>query len=197
MSDLLQGTTIAVIGYGHQGAPQARVLRAGGLEVRVGARPGGASEARARADGFAPLPPERAVSGARLVAMLLADEALPEAWPSLAAAIPPGAAVVFAHGFNLLYSRLAFDPRCDVVVVSPAGPGRLLEQDRSRAPLAGYLAVHQDASGRAWEIAEAYGRRLGLDPLCRTTVREETEVDLFGEQAVLCGGMNALVQTAF
>ena len=197
MTDPLAGSPAAVIGYGHQGAPQARALRASGLEVVIGARAGGDSEARARAAGWTVLPPEEAASRARLVAMLLADEAVPGAWPGIAARLAPGAAVVFAHGFNLLYSSLELPGGVDVVLVSPAGPGRLLERDPSRPALAGYLAVHQDVSRRAWDIAEAYAQRLGLDPLFRTTVREETEVDLFGEQAVLCGGMNALVRTAY
>jgi ketol-acid reductoisomerase len=197
MSDVLEGRTVAVIGYGNQGAPQARALRASGLVVRVGARPDGASAMGARADGFEVFPPAAAIAGAGVVPVLVPDEAVPELWPTISAAIAPGAAVVFAHGFNLLYGDLAIPNAIDVVLVSPTGPGRLLERIPERRQLAAYLAVHHDASGRAWEIASAYARRLGLEPTWRTTVREETEVDLFGEQAVLCGGMNALVRTAY
>jgi ketol-acid reductoisomerase len=197
MSDVLDGRTVAVIGYGNQGAPQARALRSSGLVVRVGARPGGGSEARARADGFEVLPPGAASAGALVVAVLVPDEAVPEVWPAVATAIVPGAAVVFAHGFSLLYGELPIPDAIDVVLVSPTGPGRLLERTPDRRPLAAYLAVHRDASGRGWQIAAAYARRLGLEPTWRTTVREETEVDLFGEQTVLCGGMNALVSTAY
>lgn len=197
MSDVLDGAVVAVIGFGNQGAPQARALRASGLTVRVGLRAGGASAERARASGFQVLSPPQAVAGASVISVLTPDEAVPAAWPEIIGALTPGAAVVFAHGFNLLYSDLAKPPGTDIVLVSPAGPGRLLERDPSRPPLAAYLGVHQDSTGRAWAIAEAYARRLGLDPLWRTTVKEETEVDLFGEQTVLCGGMNALVRTAF
>ncbi len=197
MSDVLGGATVAMIGYGNQGAPQARALRASGLVVRIGLRPGGASAERAAAAGFAVASPAEAVSGANVVAVLIPDDAVPSAWSEITEALTPGAAIVFAHGFNLLYSDLQKPPGADIVLVSPAGPGRLLERDLSRPPLAAYLAVHKDSTGRAWAIAEAYARRLGLDPLWRTTVKEETEVDLFGEQTVLCGGMNALVQTAF
>ena len=197
MSDVLDGTSVAVIGFGNQGAPQARALRASGLSVRIGARPGGASGDRAAAAGFQVLAPAVAAGGANVVAVLIPDDAVPGVWSELSAALAPDAVVVFAHGFNLLYSDLPCPAGTDVVLVSPAGPGRLLERDPSRPPLAAYLAVHQDATGRAWAIAHAYARRLGLDPLWRTTVREETEVDLFGEQTVLCGGMNALVRNAF
>jgi len=113
--------------------------------------------------------------------------------------MPEDAAVVFAHGYNLLYSALEFGER-DVVLVSPTGPGRALRGVFVRGEgLPAYLAVHHDASGNGWAIAEAYAKGIGSARarLWRTTVREETEVDLFGEQAVLCGGMNALVAAAF
>ncbi len=196
-TDLLAGACVTVLGFGNQGAAQARALRASGLDVTIGVRPDGASHPRARAEGFAVQDPAAAIAGARIVAVLIPDEAVAAVWPAWQAQLAPGAAVVFAHGFNLLYSALEFPPNADVVLVSPAGPGRLLERDPARPPLAGYLAVHQDASGSAWAIAHAYAGRLGLAPVWATTVREETEVDLFGEQAVLCGGMNALVRNAY
>jgi len=196
MTDPLDGCRVAVIGYGNQGAPQARALRASGLAISVGARHEGPSAARARADGLTVESAERAVASAEVIALLLPDEAMPSAWPPLAAQLKPGATVVFAHGFSLLYGGLRFPAGCDVILVSPAGPGRLLERQPDRPPLAAYLAVHQDGSSHAWATAESYARRLGCDPWWRTTVREETEVDLFGEQTVLCGGLNALVRTA-
>jgi ketol-acid reductoisomerase len=130
--------------------------------------------------------------------MLIADEALPGLWPSLSASIEPNATLVFAHGFNLLYGALDFPPACDVVLVSPTGPGRVLRQAAEQGRrLPAYVAVHRDASGAAIESAERYAQAVSCGPLWRTTVREETEVDLFGEQTVLCGGMNALVTAAF
>jgi ketol-acid reductoisomerase len=188
----------AVIGFGHQGEAQALNLRDAGWRVTIGARAGGASESRARALGFSPLENAAALRGAEWVAMLIADEALPGIWPSLGASIGPRTTLVFAHGFNLLYGALDFPPACDVVLVSPTGPGRVLRQAaQAGRRLPAYVAVHRDASGAAIESAERYAQAVSCGPLWRTTVREETEVDLFGEQTVLCGGMNALVTAAF
>ncbi len=189
---------VVVIGFGHQGEAQALNLRDAGWRVTVGARSGHSAEKRARACGFAPKEPAVAASAADLVAVLLADESVPALWPALASELRPGVTLVFAHGFNLLYSDLEFPPGADVVLVSPTGPGRVLRVRASRGErLPAYLAVHRDASGRALAKAENYAHALGCGPLWPTTVREETEVDLFGEQTVLCGGMNALVTAAF
>ncbi len=198
MSQGLSDTRVAVIGFGNQGEAHALNLREAGVAVVVGARSGHGAEARARAHGFETRAPDEAARGAGVVAMLLPDEAVPALWPGLAPALRPDAGIVFAHGFNLLYGALEFPPRSDVLLVSPTGPGRVLRQLRARGEkLPAYLAVHRDASGSAWKTAEAYAGAIGCAPLYRTTVREETEVDLFGEQAVLCGGMNALVTAAF
>jgi ketol-acid reductoisomerase len=198
VNDPLEGARVAVLGYGNQGVAHAHNLRAAGMTIVVGARPGRPGEARARADGFETLPPAEAVRGARVVALLVPDEALPAMWPELRPALPDDAGVVLAHGFNLLYSDLQFPSGADVVLVSPTGPGVVLARVRERGErLPAYIAVHRDGTGRAWEVAESYGARLGCSPLVRTTVREETEVDLFGEQVVLCGGMNALTRSAF
>jgi ketol-acid reductoisomerase len=198
VSDRLAGARIAVVGFGNQGAAHAHNLRASGLEILVGARATGSAAGRARALGFAVFEPAEAMSRCSAAAMLLPDETLPELWPALGAALPAGAAVVFAHGFNLVYADLEFPTGSDVVLVSPTGPGSLLGRAREIGErLPAYLAVHRDESGGAWSLAEDYADRLFCGPLLRTTVREETEVDLFGEQAVLCGGMNALVLAAF
>jgi ketol-acid reductoisomerase len=191
---------VAVLGYGNQGAAHALNLRDSGIHVIVGARPRRAADERARDAGFEVLAPADAVRAARVVAMLVPDEAAPELWAGVGGALAGGAAVVFAHGYNLLYGALAFPAGADVVLVSPTGPGRVLRQLHERGEgLPAYLAVHQDGSGGAWARAEAYANALGCGRarLWRTTVREETEVDLFGEQTVLCGGMNALVTAAF
>ncbi len=200
MSDPFAGAAVAVLGFGNQGEAQALNLRDGGVQVVVGARPGGAGEARARAHGFAPVPLEAAARRAAVCAVLLPDERVPALWPAVAAALPPRAGVVFAHGFNLLYGDLPFPADADVVLVSPTGPGGVLrERYQHGEGLPAYLAVHRDGSGGAWALAERYAAGIGSARarLWRTTVREETEVDLFGEQAVLCGGMNALVTAAF
>jgi len=200
MTDRLAGVTIAVLGFGNQGEAQALNLRDSGVTVLVGARPGGGGGARARAHGFETLPLDAAARRAAVCAVLLPDERIPDLWPAIAAGLMPGAGIVFAHGFTLLYGDLAFPADADVVLVSPTGPGRVLREVYSRGEgLPAYLAVHRDASGGAWGLAESYARGIGSHRarLWRTTVREETEVDLFGEQAVLCGGMNALVTAAF
>ncbi len=191
---------VAVVGLGNQGEAQALNLRDSGVEVIVGARAGGGSEARARRHGLPVFAPAEAVRRAGVTAVLLPDEVTPGVWPELAAAFAPGAGVVFAHGFNLLYGALAVPAGIDVVLVSPTGPGRVLRAVYERGEgLPAYLAVHRDGTGAAWALAEAYAGALGCARarLWRTTVREETEVDLFGEQVVLCGGMNALVTAAF
>jgi len=189
---------VAVLGYGNQGEAHARALRDAGLRVIVGARAGGEGARRANEAGFEPLAIGRAAGSAPLVAVLLPDEALPPLWPSLRAALREGAALLFAHGYNLLYAGLDLPPASDVVLVSPTAPGRVLRVLRERGErIPAYLAVARDASGNAWALAESYAGWLGCSPLWRTTVAEETEVDLFGEQTVLCGGMNALVTAAF
>jgi len=198
--DRLTGVTVAVLGFGNQGEAQALNLRDSGARVIVGARPGGGGEARARAHGFETLPIDAASRRASVCAVLLPDERIPSLWPAIASGLGPAAGIVFAHGFALLYGDLAFPADADVVLVSPTGPGRVLREVYARGEgLPAYLAVHRDGSGDAWGLAQAYARGIGSHRarLWRTTVREETEVDLFGEQAVLCGGMNALVTAAF
>ena len=198
MTSRLAERTIAVLGFGNQGEAHALNLRDAGLEVVVGARAGGEAEARSRAFGFPTLDLPGAASRAGVVAMLLPDEVLPALWPVVAPGLAPDAALVFAHGFNLVYSSLPFPERGDVVLVSPTAPGRVLRALRERGEtLPGYLAVHLDRSGAAWDLAAEYAERLGCAPVWRTTAREETEVDLFGEQAVLCGGLNGLLTAAF
>ncbi len=200
MSEAGRNDIAAILGYGNQGAAHALNLRDSGCPVIVGARPGRGAEARAKEAGFEVFAPAEAAARAGVVAMLVPDEAVPEAWGEVGAALRPGACVVFAHGFNLLYGSLAVRADADVVLVSPTGPGRVLRQVYERGDgLPAYLAVHQDGSGRAWERAEAYAGWLGCARarLWRTSVREETEVDLFGEQSVLCGGMNELVTAAW
>jgi ketol-acid reductoisomerase len=199
VSDRLDGERIAILGFGNQGEAQALNLRDSGLDVVVGARPEGAGAARARAHGFDTRDLRDAASSARVLAILLPDEVVPSRWPELRAAMEQEASLVFAHGYNLHYGALDL-PGGDVVLVSPTGPGTALRAVFQRGEgLPAYLAVHRDAAGRAWELAESYAAGLGCTraKTLRTTVREETEVDLFGEQAVLCGGMNALVTAAF
>jgi ketol-acid reductoisomerase len=198
VSDRLADARIAILGFGNQGSAHAQNLRASGCRIVVGARPDGDGARRARALGFETLPLADALRAADVATIVLPDEVLPSLWPELSGSARDDIALVFAHGFNLLYGDLELPARGDVVLVSPASPGAVLAGARERGEnVSAYLAVHRDRSGRAEALARTYAERLGCTPLWPTTVREETEVDLFGEQAVLCGGMNALVLAAF
>jgi ketol-acid reductoisomerase len=200
MTDRLAGTTVAVLGFGNQGEAHAQNLRDSGITVVVGSDADRRGWGVARHQGFETLPLAEATRRAGVCAVMLPDEAIPARWPEITAALRPGTGVVFAHGFSLLYGSLALPAASDVVLVSPTGPGRVLREVFARGEgLPAYLAVHQDATGSAWDLAGSYAHGIGSHraSLWRTTVREETEVDLFGEQAVLCGGMNALVTAAF
>jgi len=192
---------IAIIGYGSQGRAHARNLRDSGFEVVVGARPGGGAEKRAKADGFAPVAPSEAVAGAALVALLSPDMSHREVYAdAIGPNIAPGAALLVAHGFSVHYGEI--DPRrdVDIVLVAPKGPGDLVrrefEIDRGVPCL---FAVQQDATGKARAKALAYASGIGgtKGGAIETTFSEETETDLFGEQAVLCGGATELVVAGF
>ena len=196
----MSGETVAILGYGNQGAAHALNLRDSGCDVIVGARPGRGAEVRAKEAGFPVVAPAEAAARARVLAMLVPDDAMADAWTEVGPALGADACVVFAHGFHLLYGELPVRADADVVLVSPCGPGRVLRQVYERGEgLPAYLAVHRDGGGSAWARAERYATWLGCARarLWRTTVREETEVDLFGEQSVLCGGMNELVTAAW
>jgi ketol-acid reductoisomerase len=196
----LAGRVVAILGFGNQGEAHALNLRDSGVQVIVGARAGGAGERRARESGFETLALAEAARRSAVAAVLLPDDVTPALWPELRPALEPDTALVFAHGYVPTYGGLEMPSRSDVVLVSPTGPGRVLREVFERGlGLPAYLAVERDASGTAWALAEAYAAGIGSTRarLLRTSVRHETEVDLFGEQAVLCGGMNALVIAAF
>jgi len=200
MSVPLTGAKIAVLGFGNQGDAQALNLRDRGLDLCIGLRLGGAAERRARALGFEVLELDQALARADVAAILLPDEVIISRWAELHGWAKPGASFVFAHGFSLLYGKLEFPADADVALVAPTGPGRVLrERGQSGAGLPAYIAVHQDGSGNAWALAAAWAEGIGCPASMqwRSTVAEETEVDLFGEQAVLCGGLNTLVTAAF
>ncbi len=197
---LLSGT-IAVVGYGSQGHAHALNLRDSGVQVVVGLREGSPSWGEAEAAGLEVRPVAEAVKGAQLVSMLLPDQVQPQVYSDwVEPSLEPGASVLFAHGFNVLYERVAPAAGHDVVMVAPKGPGHVVR----RLFTEGYgtpalIAVHQDASGGARETALAYavGIGAGRAGILETTFREETETDLFGEQAVLCGGTAELIRAGF
>jgi ketol-acid reductoisomerase len=197
---LLDGK-VAVIGYGSQGHAHALNLRDSGVQVEVGLREGSASAGEAEAAGLAVATVQDAVRGAQLVAILLPDQVQPQVWSDwIEPNVDAGAAILFAHGFNVLYGRVAPGPSHDVIMVAPKGPGHIVR----RLFTEGYgtpalIAVEQDTSGTARDLALAYGTGIGAGRagILETTFREETETDLFGEQAVLCGGTSELVRAGF
>ena len=198
--DLLSGKA-AVIGYGSQGHAHARNLHDSGVEVEVGLREGSGSWASAEAAGLAVATVAEAVRGAQVVSLLVPDQAQPQVYEQeVAPNLAPGAALLFAHGFNVHYGRIRPPAQHDVIMVAPKGPGhivrRLFEEGFGTPAV---VAVAQDASGQAFELALAYGAAIGAARagMIETTFAEETETDLFGEQAVLCGGVTELVRAGF
>jgi ketol-acid reductoisomerase len=197
---LLDGT-VAVVGYGSQGHAHALNLRDSGVQVVVGLREGSASGREAEAAGLTVKPVQEAVQGAQLVSLLLPDQVQPQVWRDwVEPNVDPGAAVLFAHGFNVLYGRVAPGEGHDVIMVAPKGPGHIVR----RLFTEGYgtpalIAVERDASGRARDLALAYATGIGAGRagILETTFQEETETDLFGEQAVLCGGTAELIRAGF
>ncbi|MCS6919905.1 MAG: ketol-acid reductoisomerase [Fimbriimonadales bacterium] len=196
----LQGRTIGILGYGSQGRAQALNLRESGLRVLVGARHGLSWE-RAQSDGFETLPVPDAVERADVLMLLVNDEQQPALYAEqIAPRLRTGQALGFAHGFNIHFGQITPPDDIDVFMVSPKAVGpqlRRLYQQGHGAPC--LIAVHQDYTGEAKAIALAYARALGgtRAGVYETTFKEECEADLFGEQAVLCGGVPALVRAAF
>jgi ketol-acid reductoisomerase len=198
--DKLHGETIAVVGYGSQGRAHARNLKDSGAKVTVGVREGGKGWTQARADGLETAEPAEAVKGASLVAILAPDMAHDAIYADIAPNLQQGAALLFAHGFSVYYGRVQPRADLDVILVAPKGPGDLVRREYERGRGVPCLfAASQDATGRAEERALAYARGIGgtSGGAIGTTFAEETETDLFGEQAVLCGGVTELVLAGF
>ena len=198
--ELLDGK-VAVLGYGSQGHAHALNLADSGVDVEVGLRDGSPSRTAAEEAGLKVRSFADAVRGAQLVAFLVPDGAQPALYESdVAPNLEPGAALLFAHGFNVHYGRIAPPAGHDVIMVAPKGPGhvvrRLYEEGYGTPAI---VAVAQDASGRARDLALAYGAALGAARagMVETTFAEETETDLFGEQTVLCGGVTQLIRLGF
>jgi ketol-acid reductoisomerase len=197
----LEKSKIAILGYGSQGRSHALNLRDSGLDVVVGLRAGGATAATAKADGFTVVEPAEAVKQADLVAVLTPDMVQPDLYVNaIEKNLKPNAALLFAHGFNVHFKTIAPRKDIDVILVAPKGPGHLVrtEYEIGRGVPCLY-AVYQDVTGKAKDKAMAYAAGLGgaRALLIETDFKEETETDLFGEQAVLCGGASELVQKGF
>ena len=198
--ELLSGK-VAVIGYGSQGHAHALNLHDSGVDVEVGLRENSASRAAAEEAGLSVGTVAEAVKDAQVVSILLPDQVQPQVYEEhVAPNLAPGAALLFAHGFNVHFGRIQPPAGHDVIMVAPKGPGhivrRLFEEGFGTPAV---VAVAQDASGSAREIAFAYGAAIGAARagMIETTFAEETETDLFGEQAVLCGGVTELIRAGF
>jgi ketol-acid reductoisomerase len=200
-SAVLADKTVVVLGYGNQGRAHALNLRDSGCRVLVGQRDGGANFNRAREDGFDPRPIEDVAPSADLLILALPDEAMGGIYTQqISPLMRPGAALGFIHGFAIRFEQIVAARDSDVVMVSPKGPGRLVRDAFLRGGgLPCLVAVHQDASGSARALALAWGRAIGggRGGMIETSFAAECESDLFGEQAVLCGGVIELMKAAF
>lgn len=198
---IIQGKKVAIIGYGSQGHAHANNLKESGVSVVVGLREGSASAAKAKAAGLDVLSIEEAVASADLVMVLAPDENQSALYQNqILPNIKQGAAMAFAHGFNIHFEQIVPREDLDVIMIAPKGPGHLVRSTYTQGGgVPTLIAVYQDASGNAKQISLSYasangGGRAGI---IQTSFKEETETDLFGEQAVLCGGATALVQAGF
>ena len=198
---VLKGKAVAVIGYGIQGRGQALNLRESGVKVVVAQRAGGPNYTIAKQDGFTPVSVSEATAKADLVILLAQDTLQAQIYrDSIAPHLSAGKALGFSHGFSILYGLIKPPNTVDVIMIAPKGPGSLLRsQFLEGKGVPALLAVHQDATGSAKRLALAWARGIGSTRagVLETTFKEETETDNFGEQAVLCGGVCALIKAGF
>ena len=198
---IIAGRPVAVIGYGSQGHAHALNLRDSGVDVRVGLRDGSPSVAKAQEQGLPVLPVAQAVAEADVVVILAPDQVQRHVYrDEIEPNLRPGATLVFGHGFNIRFGYISPAAGLDVVMVAPKGPGHLVRREyEAGRGVPVIVAVEQDASGTAWPLALSYAKAIGglRAGGIKTTFTEETETDLFGEQAVLCGGTSQLVQYGF
>ncbi len=199
--DVLKGKKVAIVGYGSQGHAQAQNLKESGVEVVVAELPHSEAWNKAVGDGFKVLQTEEAAKKADIVQILINDEIQRKVYLEfIAPYLEKGNALVFSHGFNIHYGQVVPPDYVDVFMVAPKAPGHLVRrtyQEETGVP--GLLAVYQDFTGNAWELGLAYAKGIGCTRagVIETTFKEETETDLFGEQAVLCGGATELIKAGF
>jgi ketol-acid reductoisomerase len=199
--NLLKGKTVAILGYGSQGHAHSLNLKDSGVDVVVGLRPDSASVEQARSNGLEVTDVADAASRGEIVMVLLPDEKHGEVWrEQIRDGIAPGNTLLFGHGFSVHYDEVEPPPEVDVALIAPKGPGHLVRrQFLEGSGVPGLVAIHANASGEALPLALAYAKGIGCTRggVMETTFKDETETDLFGEQAVLCGGVSELVRAGY
>jgi ketol-acid reductoisomerase len=197
----LDGKTVAIIGYGSQGHAHALNLKESGVDVVVGLRPDSSSVDKAKGEGLEVASPADAASRADVVMMLVPDELHRQVWEQeVRDGVAPGNLLMFGHGFSIHFDEVDPPADVDVAMVAPKGPGHLVRRQFAEGRgVPALIAVHQDASGGARDLALAYAKGIGATRagVIETTFKDETETDLFGEQAVLCGGLTELVRAGY
>ena len=196
----IEQKTVAVLGYGSQGHAHAQNLAESGVDVIVGLREGSASRDAAREDGLTVATPVEAAAAADVVSVLVPDNVQPDVYEQIAPELEAGDTLQFAHGFNIHYDQIEPPEDVDVTMVAPKGPGHIVRRQYAAGEgTPGLVAVYRDATGEAHDEALAYAAAIGCTRagVIETTFREETETDLFGEQAVLCGGVTELVKAGY
>jgi ketol-acid reductoisomerase len=198
---LLKDKTVAIIGYGSQGHAHAQNLRDSGVKVVIGQREGGPNWKLAKEHGFEPMDAAKASAAADVIMILVQDQYQADLYNEcIKPNLKPGNVLAFGHGFNIHFNQIVAPEGVDVIMVAPKGPGHMVRRvytEGSGVPC--IVAVHQDASGKALQVALAYAKGVGgtRSGVLQTTFKEETETDLFGEQAVLCGGVSELIKAGF
>ncbi|HST42020.1 MAG TPA: ketol-acid reductoisomerase [Conexibacter sp.] len=196
----LDGKTVAIIGYGSQGHAHSLNLKDSGIQVVVGLRPGSSSVAKAEANGLEVVSPVDAASRGDVIMILVPDELHHDVYEDIKDGVATGNLLLFGHGFSIHYGEIVPPEDVDVALVAPKGPGHLVRRQYTEGSgVPGLIAIHQDATGNARDIALAYAKGIGCTRggVIETSFREETETDLFGEQAVLCGGTSELVRAGY
>jgi ketol-acid reductoisomerase len=198
---LIKGRSVTIVGYGSQGHAHANNLKDSGVNVTVGLRKGGASWNKAADAGLTVKEVDNAVAGADIVMILLPDESHAQVYrEDIAPSIKQGAALAFAHGFNIHFGQIEPRADLDVIMIAPKGPGHLVRSTYSQGGgVPALIAVNRDATGKARDVALSYASAIGAGRagIIETNFREECETDLFGEQVVLCGGLTSLIQAGF
>ncbi|MFC1903368.1 ketol-acid reductoisomerase [Chloroflexota bacterium] len=199
--NLLKGKVVAVVGYGNQGRAQALNLKDSGCQVVVGLHEGSKSRARVKEDGVKVVSVAEAAKEANIIMVLAPDEVQPEIFKQqIAPGMVKGNMLMFSHGFNIHFGQILPSPDIDVTMIAPKSPGNMVRELYTQGiGVPALIAVHQDASGKAKDMALAYSKAIGCARagVLETTFREETETDLFGEQAILCGGVTSLLKASF